>query len=273
MRLIVATIFLLLAGTFFVLPVSAAPHMGRYYTVHLTVDCLETALETINGLPGVTLSSGITNVEPHTGYPVRQAHFNRRVDAWAFRHMQAVLRDMGEVESENEYAWHLSAELSSIETSLTVLAQEIERLSVMMAASTSLHVLIAIDNQLSRVSWDRNRLIGRRNQIVTEAESVVMNIWISEETEFIRPEAPGFGRRVADSFKDSWQGLLNAAAGFAVFAVRVSIPLAVWLAAGAAVLFLYLRIIKKKLERFKAVEMVEPVITDAPEEGAIKDDE
>ncbi|MCL2500186.1 MAG: DUF4349 domain-containing protein [Defluviitaleaceae bacterium] len=268
MRWIVLAVCLLLSGLVFSLPVSASGmRMQRHYSISITVECLEAALETLRDLPGYNLNSNVTNVEPHTGRPVRQASFTRRVDAWAFRHMQAVLRDMGEVTTESENAWHMGGEWASLETRIRVLTQEIERLSIMMAASNTLHVLIAIDNQLSRVSWERDRLMGRRNQILAESESVVMYIWLSEETEYIRPEAPGFGTRVTDSFLRSWNALLRNAGNFTVFMARVSIPFVIWLAAGAVILVVCIKIKKMKFGKPKPAE------TEGTEEGAVKDEE
>jgi hypothetical protein len=97
-----------------------------------------------------------------------------------------------------------------------------------MAASTTLDVLIAVDHQLARVSRERDRLTGRRNQLLAESQSTLVFIGLSEHTEYIRPAEAGFGRRVADSFLGSWNGLLRNGGNFMVFIARVSIPLAIW---------------------------------------------
>jgi hypothetical protein len=263
MRLLFITVCLLLAGVFFALPVSAAERrMQQNYTIHVTVECLETAIGILRDLPGFNLSSNFTNVEPHMGWPVRQAHYTRRVENWAFRHMQAVLRDLGEVTMENEHAWHLGGEFSMLETRIKVLTEEINRLSILMAASTSLHVLIAIDNQLSRVSWERDNMIGRRNRIVTESTSTMVHIFLSEKTEFVRPEDPGFGQRIVDSFMGTWNGLLRTGGNLTVFVVRISIPLAIWLTVGGLVSGLLYMTLKRKKRKPEAV-------TPTPVEGAI----
>jgi hypothetical protein len=246
-RLFIVSVCFVAAAIVFALPVSASGRrMQQNYSVHITVECLETALETIRDLPGFNLHTNVTFIEPHRGMPVRQAYFTRRVDNWAFRHVQQVLRDMGEVTSESENAWHLSGELSNIETRLLVLSQEIDRLSVMMAASTTLNILIAIDNQLNRVSWERDQLTGRRNQILIESQSTMMTITLSEKTEYIRPAPPTFGRRISDSFLNSWNGLLRMGGNLLVFLTRMSLPYLTWLVLGGLVVFVCLRIKKKK---------------------------
>jgi hypothetical protein len=140
------------------------------------------------------------------------------------------------------------------------LSEEINRLTILMAASTSLPVLIAIDSQLSRVSWERDNLIGRRNQILTESTSTLVYIFLSEETEYIRPGQPGFGQRIVDSFMGTWNGMLRAGGNLVVFFVRVSIPLAIWLAVGGVILTICLITAKRRTKKSEAV---------APEEGEI----
>jgi hypothetical protein len=254
MRFIVLSVCLLAAGLIFALPVSAADRrMQQSYTIEIEVECLETAIEVLRALPGHNLFSNITYDEPHMGRSFRQASFNRRIDSWAFRHAQAVLREMGEVLSENEHARHLGAELMQLETRLTVLSQEIDRLSILMAASNSLHVLIAIDSQLSRVAWERDRLIGRHNQLLAESESAFVQIWLTERSEYRRPEPPGFGRRIGDSFMDSWNALLRNGGNFTVLAARIGLPLLIWAVIIGAAAWVCIRTVKEISKRKRAI--------------------
>jgi hypothetical protein len=259
---------LLAAVIVFALPVAAAERqMQQNYSVSIRVDCLETAIEVLRGLPGNDLNSGITYFEPHTGRPVRQAHFSRRVDNHFFRHVQNALREMGEVLYESENTRHLGAELMQLETRISVLTEEINRLSVMMAASTTLNVLTAIDNQLSRVSRERDDLTGRRNRLQTEANTTFIHISLTEEAEYIRPAPLTFGRRVTDRFLNSWDSLLRGLGNFAVFMVRVSLPLVIWVVVGGVALLLGIRLVKRKIKKSK-LEAPE-----VPQEGAIINEE
>jgi hypothetical protein len=267
LRLLIACLSFLAAGMVFAQPVLAAERrMQQNYTIEVTVECLNTAIEALRGLAGHNLHSGVTYVEPHTGLPLRQAFYTRRVENWAFRHVQAVLRELGEVTFESEHARHLGAELAGLETRLAVLSREVERLSIMMAASTTLDVLIAIDNRISQVTWERNHLTGRRNQLMAESQSTLMQIRFVEETEYIRPEEPGFGRRVADSFLGSWNGLLRTGGNLVVFFVRVSIPLTLWVVLGSVALLITYRATKKRTVKKAGGEAAEPI------EGAESDD-
>ncbi|MCL2204722.1 MAG: DUF4349 domain-containing protein [Defluviitaleaceae bacterium] len=256
---VLAILCVLAAGMVFAVPVSAADRrMHQGYTIEITVECLDAAIAALHGLEGFNVSSSVTFVEPHTGLNLRQASFTRRVDVWAFRHTQAMLRELGEVTSERENARHLGAELTQLDTRLEVLAQELERLSVLMAASTTLEVLIAVDNQINWVSRERDRLMGRRNQLMADAQRAEIQIWLTEET-YVPPVSAGFGRRVSDSFLGSWNALLRNAGNFTVFMARASLPLAIWLVILGAVLWAVTRQMKKR--RVKRMGAIHETIT------------
>jgi hypothetical protein len=256
-----------LAGLFFTLPVSAAMpvqtearRMHQSYSIEIIVECLDTAIAAVRALPGFDVHSSSTHNEPHWGWSLQQAHFTRRVESWAFRHVQAVLRDLGEVSSEYEHARHLGGDLAWIETRLAVLSQEIDRLSGLMAASTTLNILIAVDNRMSSVVWERDHLIGRRNHLLNDANNALIHIILTEESEFLRPEPPTFGTRVADSFLDSARSILRGGGNFVVFVVRISLPLLIWCVIGSAGIFIIFRITKRLIKRYIKKEIIEEPI-------------
>jgi len=221
-KCVLAAVFVLA----FAMPVDAAEHeFGRQlrqtHTIEIEVECIEASMAVIRELNGYNLES---SVEANW-----RAFVTRRVDGWAFRHTQEVLRGLGEVIFEAENAWHLGAQLSDLEIRLETISQEIERLSTMMAASDSLAVLIAIDSHLSSVMWERDRLIGTRNLLMSQAGSPVINIHLFEIPEDRPLPVPlTFGRRVGDSFVNSWENLISGAGNLLVFVVRVALPAVIW---------------------------------------------
>ena len=229
--------------------------MQHNYSIQVIVECLPTAAEVVLGLAGFNLRADMS---------MEHANFTRRVENWAFGHVQAVLRDLGEVVHERETTRHLDAELDGLDTRLRVLEQEIERLMLMMAGSRSLDVLIAVDSHLSRVMWERDNLIGRHNQLMNDAQSTVVQITLTERWVYVPTEEPGFGERVANSFMASWRGMVRNAGNFTVFMARVSIPLFIWLVIGGCVLLIALRVTKKQRERFRALGVKVAAKTLAP---------
>ena len=252
MRLIVGCILAVAFIVIIAVPVSAQDRPFRQtHTIEIEVECLDTATEIIRELDGHNLNKSVFSNEMYVrnvGRPgftrvvERRANFTRRVDRRHFRHVQEVLRGLGEVVNESENAQFLGAQIMDVEVRLAAISQEIERLSVMMAASTSLDVLIAIDIRLGQLNWERNSLMGQRNVLLTHAASPVIHIWLVEPPEDL-PEfvPPGFGGRVAESFGDSLWGTLTAAGNLLVFIVRISIPAVIFcvvLAFGVFVIYI-----------------------------------
>ena len=227
MRLIVGCLIILACAALFAVPVSAQDRqLGQSHSIEIEVECLDAATEVIRELNGFNLEATV-HVQGIIGYnSFRTASFTRRVDGWAFRHVQEVLRGLGKVHFESENAWFLGSQIMDIEARLAALSQEIDRLAVMLAASDSLDIMIAIDLRLSQVTWERNHLIGRRNLLLTQAASPIIHIWLTETPTELPPPVPtGFGRRIADNFMDSWRGTLRAGGNLLVFIVRISMPL------------------------------------------------
>lgn len=225
--------FILLVAT----PVVAyGQSLGREHSIQIEVECIETAREIIDGLNGYNLDSAV-NFEGAS----RRATFTRRVDGWAYRHVQEVLRGLGEVTHETEFAQELGAGIMRLDTRILVLSQEMERLTLMMAASDSLDVLIAVNDRLNAVSRERDTLIGQRNVLTAQAESPIIFITITEIPEIPPVPVPvTFGERVSRSFLDSWDATRRVSANLLVFFVRISVPALVWLGiAGAAGLVVF----------------------------------
>ena len=228
-------------------PVSAQDRQLRqHHSIEIEVECLDTATELVRGLNGYNLESSVFLNEGnrHRGSQ-RGAHFTRRVDYWAFEQVQDALRGMGEVLFESESAHFLGSQIMDANAMLTALTQEIERLSIMMAASESLDVIIEIDARLSQVTWQRNNAIGTRNVLMSQASSPTIYISIFE-TEGDRPAVtpPRFGTRIAESFTGSLRTTWETIGNMLVFATRMSIPFVIY--AALALLTAWVCIIVKR---------------------------
>jgi len=246
MTLICLVVLFLLAVP---MQVSAARRLGQRYSVTVLVECLDASVMAMRELPGFDLQMSITQHE---------AQFSRQVDAVFFRHAQAVLRDMGEVMSEREHVRHLGMELTQLDTRIAVLTQEMERLTLLMAASTTIDVLNAVDIQLTRVSHDRDWHVGRRNVLLNESQTVTMDIILTERWVPIERETPTFGQRIRNSFMGSWNGMTRMGGNMVVLLARVGLPLAIWLAFASTVALVIVRIFKKRsAARMKGVDVHE----------------
>jgi len=165
------------------------------------------------------------------------------------------LRGMGDVVFESQDAHFLGAQIVDADARIIALTQEIDRLSVMLAASDSLDVLIAIDARLSQVTMDRNRVIGTRNVLAAQAASPVINITLIEIPEG-RPEVvpDRFGARVAAMFMASLRTTGAVVGHITVFVARVSVPVLIYAALIFVVVYVGLKIKKRKANAAVEVE-------------------
>ncbi|MDR0273127.1 MAG: DUF4349 domain-containing protein [Clostridiales bacterium] len=227
-------------------------HLSRHHTIEIEVECIETARAVINELNGYNLDSNASFTDVR-----RSAIYTRRVDAWAFRHVQQVLRELGEVQSESENAQYCGTEIMDIDTRILVLSQEMERLSLMMAASRSLDVMIAVNDRLSQVSRDRDHFIGRRNVIAAQVDSPIINIHIYEIPEVPPEDEMSFGSRVVRSFLNSWEVTRTIGEHLFVLLARISVPFTVMAVIVGVILYAALKPRRKKEVVTQEQEVVE----------------
>ena len=235
----IKTIFILALALTLLLtvPVSASTAaqsrlFRQTHSIDIEVECIQAALDIIRELNGYNLELYTFQDTVWVGSwrsPRQRANIVRRVEPLFYRPVQEVLRGIGEVLNETEQAQSLAAQLLDVEARLTALSQEIDRLSLMLAASDSLDVLIAIDFRLNEVNMQHNSLMGTRNLLLSQAQSPVISIRLFEIPEGRPDPVPdSFGRRVADSFSSSWRGTVTFMGNFLVAMARISIPLVVW---------------------------------------------
>jgi len=217
--------------------------LRQNYTISIVVECVETATEIIRDLPGYNLDLA-TNFNEWQ----RTAEFRRRVHSDTLRYVQAVLRDLGEVINESENAQHLGTGIMDLDVRIIAANQELERLTALMAASTSLDVLIAVNDRINTVARNRDDLIGHLNVLMVDSQGPIVNITLVEHLPGRPAPSPeGFGARIRESFGSSFRNSRNAAATFAVGVVRVFLPLTVWVVILGAIGFGAWRLFGRKL--------------------------
>jgi len=229
------------AAILFAPMIAEARELRREHTIEIYVECIDEARAIINELNGYNLESYASLSDG-----ARWATFSRRVDGWAFRHVQAVLREMGEVINESENARFLGADIAAVDTQIAVLSREMERLSTLMAASDTLNVLIAVNDRLNRVARDRDALVGRRNLLISQADSAVINIHLTEAWNFVPPTPMTFGERVSAEFWHSWDTTLYFGENLLVFLAWVSVPFAVWAVGATTTALIVVGVVKNR---------------------------
>ncbi|MCL2357063.1 MAG: DUF4349 domain-containing protein [Defluviitaleaceae bacterium] len=229
------------AAIFFVPTLVQAQQLSREHTITIQVECIEAARAIINELNGHNLDAQVSFHDE-----ARSAFFVRRVDDWAFRHVQEVLRELGEVTREHEHARFLGGDIAAANTQIYVLSRETERLATLMAASRSLNVLIAVNDRMNDVARERDAAIGWRNMLLAQADTAVIHIHLFEERYFEPPAPQTFGQRVSDSFFGSLNATRRTGETLVVFIVRVSVPFAAWAVTASVVALIIVKIVRRR---------------------------
>jgi len=241
-----AIFFIFAIGVYTTAEAEELRQLSQTYTINIQVEYMDTAMEIVRSLPGHNLDSSATFDNWHRG-----ADFRRRVPAESFRDVQETLRELGEVTFESEAAFHLGAQFFDVEVRIAALSQEIDRLTEMMIASDTLEVLIAVNDRLSHVSWERDSLIGRRNVLLTESVGPIIHISLFEPLEWVPPEPQSFWERVTTAFGRSITNSRIGIENFLVFIAGSVLAFVIWTAILGAVGFGAWRVVKRKLRRTK----------------------
>jgi len=274
MRIFIACLLVAICFIFFSQPLLAHDRPFRQtHRIAIEVECLQTATEIVRGLNGYNIESSVFFHELAGRRSQSVADFSRRVDAWAFRQVQEELRALGIVHSESEQAQFLGAQITDLDVRIATVGHEIDRLTILMAASDTLDLLLTIESRIMQLIWQRNSLMGSRNVLVSQATSPVINIRLFENPiDAPLPEPEGFRERVSVGFENSWRSAASTAVNFFVFLVRISLPLAIVCIIIAFTTFMYKLTRKRHKEKIasaaslmpKHEDMHEPIIEPVP---------
>lgn len=223
----IIVVFGILANVIFFTYVSAEPPlpMVQTHTINIVVDCVDEAVYAIQGLGGHNISMNVMTIPVHGMEPIRNAEITRRVHASEYRRAQQLIRSLGTVAFESESARNVESQIVDLHLSINSANNEFERISAMMAASDNLQTLIVLDNRLSDISRNRDRLIGSLSALLAESGTALITINISEEMGmFVLPPEPLFGERIYASFFGSLRFLRATAEVFVVFVAYTFVP-------------------------------------------------
>ena len=218
----------------------------REFHISIVVDCVETAVDQIRSLGGISLSE---SVRQHTWGA--QAELRRRVDSWAIDHVMAVLRSLGEVQAESESLTYYGGGISDTGARLTAANVEVGRLLEILARSESLEMLIAVERQLSSAEHQRDSLMGRMNQLNDIVAAPYLFITLREHPGEIVPFGPlPFGERLSNSFTQGVRGYGAFWGHVMVLLARMSLQL-IFLGSIAGIGFV---LVRRKMKAHMAIK-------------------
>jgi hypothetical protein len=197
--------------------------------ISLSVADLTTAVAQIRRLNGFSLHEQVAYYE-YGG----NAQLHRRVDAWAYEHVQMMLREMGMVQRESERAFRMTEQVRDLEARIRAITQEIDRLTLLMSESETLDDLIAIDRRLGQVETERERLRGNLNVLLDATAAPTITIFLHEPPPEPEPEEeveeeeipdPTFWEQFRDRFITSVNAFVRDMENVVVFLTRAFFPL------------------------------------------------
>jgi|GEM_PF-1586882 len=247
MKILYGSLICIMLMLTLVVPVFAAPRrMQRTHNIHVEVLSLDDALAAIQSLNAMVLDSSRSTSPIGRGQTISEARLTLRVDPAAFRQAQDVVRALGDVFSEHELTTDFDNQITDADVRIAVLNTELERLTLMMAASNTLDVLIAVNDRVTQVMRQRDDIIGHKNWLMNQVQSPVMTISLFEApAEWQEPERDGFGARIETAFLRSARSIQRGFANLFVGFVRISLPFFVFLVIGLLIAFIVVKIQKK----------------------------
>jgi vacuolar-type H+-ATPase subunit E/Vma4 len=211
----------------------------RYtFRIDLTVSDLSNAVSILQGMNGYTMNSEINQT---SGY----ASITRRIDLSAYENAKTVLRNIGEIDHEEESSELLSGQQLELNAQLTAKRQEQARLLQLLGKSASIDVLTKVESQLSGVENTADRLQGQLNAIIDEANQPYLVVYIHTKSVVSVSGALSFGSRISNSFKRSYNGVQSFLEGALIFSVGAAMPLLLLVLFVVIVLLLFRRILKR----------------------------
>ncbi|MCL2709176.1 MAG: DUF4349 domain-containing protein, partial [Defluviitaleaceae bacterium] len=191
------------------------------YNINVEVDNIKAAEALINGLDGYSL-----NANAWYGDYGGSAEYRRRVTIGDYARAKEVLRNLGAVSYETEYANKLADEVYDLEARLLAKEEEVGRLKALLAESRTMDVLAAVERRLGWVESERDDLRGRLNQLYDISSMPYLNISLTEKAPEVEPiPEDEFLDKLGQSFIRSFNGMVSFMESFVVWLIGALIPL------------------------------------------------
>lgn len=104
--------------------------------------------------------------------------------------------------------------------------------------------VIEVERELGRVREDIERMEGRLRFLADQTALTTVSIDAREEADYVPPQAPGFGDRIATAWQGGIKNARVVCENFVVFAVYNAIPIVLWGLVAVGVAFLARRMMR-----------------------------
>jgi hypothetical protein len=216
-----------------------------HYNIELTVDDIKQIMGEISRLSGVQVNMSYS--APASEGDRGSASITRRVSAQEFETVKERLRSLGAVTNESESKESRSRQLLDLKAKLTAKDAEKDRLLNLLGMSGELDVMVRVESRLNRAADESDSLNAEIRDINNEIGQPYLNIQLYNRI-YAQPAPPkqGLGVRMANSFKQSINGVLGFMQNLLLFVASTVVPLSVCAVFAILIFMLFRHWVKKR---------------------------
>jgi hypothetical protein len=194
-----------------------------------------------------------------TGSPgqPRSGHWKARIPVARFDKFRAAVAALGEAKRDTISTEDKTAEFYDLQARIKNKQQAERRLlDILQKATGKLEDVLKVEEVLSRVREEIERMQGQAELIANLAAMTTVDVTLYERESYVPPEGPGFGTSVSRTFNQSVNALVALGRAVALVGVALS-PWLPFIVPVAVALWLVLRRRRREARRI-------PVVTPAP---------
>jgi hypothetical protein len=149
----------------------------------------------------------------------------------------AAASGLGEARSVRSDSQEVTEEYADLESHIRNKKQEEERLLKHLAESTgNLEQILSVERELSRVRGEVEQMEGRLRVLANLTALATVNLSVEENKDYVPPQAPTYGNRVALAFDDSMSQFTAFGQNLSIAAIYAAPWLGVLVALGLLML-------------------------------------
>lgn len=174
----------------------------------------------------------------------RSATFSLRVPVGGFQPARDGLLALGTPERNAVDSQDVTEEFVDVQARIKNLKEQEDKLNELLKEKRKeekLDDIIKVSDRIAQVRGDVERVQGRLNYLANMTTLATINLTLREVKDYTPPTAPTFGNRISATFFESWDALVTFGQSVVLFAVGISLWVAVLLPVAVALRLAYRR--------------------------------
>ena len=169
-----------------------------------------------------------SNIRGSSGSP-RNGTWTIRVPVAGYGDFLEAASGLGEVTQRTTDSREVTAQFYDVEANIRNKQKEEDRLLKHLESSTDkLEDILAVEQNLSRVRGESERLQGRIRVLKDLTSFTTVTLEIREVKDYVPPEAPTFGTRIRRTWEGTLESLLYGSQNFLLFCIAAGPWIVIW---------------------------------------------